>query len=121
MRVFAGRGNDSVFDGPLTRLGPGDDRFEGEAGAGGYEVYGGRGRDVLSGGVPEGEGPDDPDSADRLDGGAGKDPIEGRWGPDRLFGRAGHDLLRGGRGDDAANGGRGNDTCRAEQVTACEG
>ena len=63
-------------------------------------LYGGTGRDVLSGAGAD----------DFLFGQSGDDRLEGGGGIDHLFGGAGADTLDGGLGNDALAGGDGNDT-----------
>jgi Ca2+-binding RTX toxin-like protein len=62
-------------------------------------VVGGRGSDVLLGGV----------GANQLNGGGGNDLILGRAGNDVLFGGAGYDILIGNTGGDRLFGGDGED------------
>jgi uncharacterized secreted protein with C-terminal beta-propeller domain len=96
IRVFAGRGDDTV----RIDLGP-DTPIP-------ARVYGGPGDDVLTGGAGDDVligGPGD----DTLDGGAGNDRLYGGWGSDLLTGGTGDDLLFGGPGADTLRGGDGND------------
>ena len=87
----------------------------------GEMVYGGNGRQTLTGtdgGEDQlfGENGQDElfglDGADFLDGGRGDDFIFGGEGPDVLFGGQGDDSLDGGQGNDSLNGGKGNDVLR---------
>ena len=55
------------------------------------------------------------DSANRLEGTAGKDEIRGRGGADTLLGRAGDDRLRGDEGNDTLKGGAGDDSLRGDK------
>ena len=63
------------------------------------QLFGGAGKDVLTGGS----------GADLLFGGAGNDTLLGKGGNDLLFGGAGNDVLTGGDGDDQVFGEGGND------------
>ncbi|MCA9202229.1 MAG: hypothetical protein KDA59_04260, partial [Planctomycetales bacterium] len=63
-------------------------------------IYGGDGRDHLTGGS----------AADTLFGGDGDDKLKGRGGNDVLIGGAGNDDLWGGDGDDVLSGGDGDDS-----------
>lgn len=128
VKVFAGKGNDSVTIAPDVDLkaalfgGVGDDALTGSSGndllAGGVGndvLRGGAGNDLLGGGVGNDllDGDDEdaatPDGNDALFGGVGNDALFGRGGNDALFGGVGDDALDGGDGSDFVRGGIGLD------------
>lgn len=98
----------SAIERIVTYLFAGDDHYDGGANGDGDDdkdgrnsvttpqiVFGGAGRDQISGGQGN----------DVLFGGAGRDHIKGRGGADILVGGDGRDKLKGGRGDDLLIGG----------------
>jgi Ca2+-binding RTX toxin-like protein len=87
-RVFAGGGDDIVFEDSTGDTSPSDDTFHGEAG-----------RDALEAGA----------GADRLSGGTEQDLVAGMDGEDYLEGNGGSDVLTGGAGSDTLKGGAGDD------------
>jgi VCBS repeat-containing protein len=93
-----------------SRLGEGNDVFDGSAGgdqawgeAGNDALFGRAGHDSLVGG----------DGNDTLDGGADNDTLDGGAGNDILEGGEGDDSLRGGEGNNRINAGAGNDRVTA--------
>ncbi len=86
----------------------GTDRYLGKQGYVDGLVFGGSGRDTLTGGDEDNEFQGG-DGNDLLEGGRGDDDLSGDAGTDRLFGGLGDDRLSGGGRNDLLNGGRGND------------
>jgi uncharacterized secreted protein with C-terminal beta-propeller domain len=105
LRVFGGRGDDSI-----TVSIPGNTRIRTvlDGGSGNDTILGGDGNDVVYGrdGIDSLNGGRGDDT---VYGGNGNDSLVGGTGNDRLYGEAGVDTLRGGKGRNLLDGGTGND------------
>jgi serralysin len=102
LRLFAGTGDDSItIGGNGSTIEIGNLSGSGLA-AGGLEIYGGAGSDVLDAGTAS--------QALRLFGETGNDTLIGEIGNDTLIGGSGNDLLDGGGGNDMLTGSAGLDT-----------
>ncbi|MPZ67930.1 MAG: hypothetical protein GEU71_00175 [Actinobacteria bacterium] len=104
--IRLGDGADAVV--VNTGVGAAPKGASGAAVTGGFDIYGGAGRELIEGST----------GADFLSGGGGRDSIFGKRGDDvlkggkavdRLFGGFGDDTIYGGKGKDVAKGGPGND------------
>ena len=104
--VELGGGRDALRNGGDVlgdvNLGSGNDLFKGWDGAVEGSIFGGNGKDTITGGI----------SDDAIFGNAGADVLKGGQGDDILTGGAGRDLMRGGEGDDTLTGGAGRDLMR---------
>lgn len=114
--VFAGSGDDDAkdlagdHDGSMPvvfYLQDGNDKFiahDGDSGARAVQVFGGDGRDNITG----------RHAPDVIIGGGGSDVIDGKEGSDYLTGDDSEDTISGGKGDDIIYGGNGADQIKGQ-------
>jgi len=94
--------------------GPGDNVLDASAFTGDTTLWGGGGRDVITGGIGN-DWLNGNDGEDALVGGGGNDLIHGGEGADVMIGGDGDDTLNGEAGDDTIDGGDGNDQLIGEE------